>query len=332
MKTNRIAKQLLKEVQLTPTDLARLALETIESLGDMAQNLPRLELISILRRTLQEGVAALKAATQTVPLQEAAWASVEARRDLRPASRRDLRHFARRILRVPGAAGLPLRAITAAQCKHILNAAFGSSPSAYTKGRAILHSIFAYGMRQEWCDANPVARIAVPKVREQVIRPLEPRQVETLKATAELPEFSDMRLSLRLMLYGGLRPAEVSRLNESDFNWDDGQVIVRPTTSKTGGGRAVPLRGMQGVRKKDRIIPRDWQRRWRALRDAAGFRGAWVPDICRHTFATYHAAHFRNLPELQLEMGHRDTSLLRSRYMVPALRKDAAAFWQSAGD
>lgn len=46
MKTNQIAKQLLKEVQLTPTDLARLALETIESLGDMAQNLPRLELIS----------------------------------------------------------------------------------------------------------------------------------------------------------------------------------------------------------------------------------------------------------------------------------------------
>lgn len=68
MKTNRIAKQLLKDTQLPPVGLARLALETIELLGDMAQNRPRLELISILRRTLQEGVAALKAATQTVPL------------------------------------------------------------------------------------------------------------------------------------------------------------------------------------------------------------------------------------------------------------------------
>ena len=57
----------------------------------------------------------------------------------------------------------------------------------------------------------------------------------------------------------------------------------------------------------------------------------WVPDVCRHTFATYHAAMFRNLPELQLEMGHRDTSLLRSRYMVPARRKDAEAFRQGAG-
>ena len=31
-----------------------------------------------------------------------------------------------------------------------------------------------------------------------------------------------------------------------------------------------------------------------------------MPDVCRYTFASYHAAFFRNLPELQLEMGHRD--------------------------
>ena len=63
-------------------------------------------------------------------------------------------------------------------------------------------------------------------------------------------------------------------------------------------------------------------------RRAAGFRH-WVPDVCRHTFATYHAAMFRNLPELQLEMDHLDTSLLRSRYMVPASRKDAELFWKT---
>ena len=139
-----------------------------------------------------------------------------------------------------------------------------------------------------------------------------------------------MQFSLCLMLYGGIRPTEVSRLQERDFDWDGKQVIIRPTVSKTGGGRTVPLRGIQGIRKKDRIIPQGWNRKWKALRRAAGFRH-WVPDICRHTFASYHAAYFRNLPELQLEMGHRDTSLLRSRYMVPARRKDAEAFWQGAG-
>ena len=65
-------------------------------------------------------------------------------------------------------------------------------------------------------------------------------------------------------------------------------------------------------------------------------RGSFLPckvafwTVCRHSFATYHAVLFRNLPELQLEMGHRNTSLLRSRYMVPAHRRDAVAFWRGA--
>lgn len=330
MKNSRLAKLLLKDISLSQSDLARLALETIESLGTLAQGLPRLELLALLRNTLREGVEAVKAAAHTVPLETAAWASVQSRQGLRPSSRRDLRHFVRRILRVEGASTKPLRSMTAAQCRHILECAFGSSPSSYAKGRAILHSIFAYGMRQEWCNATPVARLDIPKVQERRITPLAPAQVETLKKAAGRPEFRQMRFSLSLMLYGGLRPAEVSRLQQSDFNWEESEVIVRPDTSKTGGGRVVPLRGISGIRKKDRIIPRDWQRKWRALRHAAGFRKKWIPDICRHTFASYHAAYFRNLPELQLEMGHRDTSLLRSRYMAPALRKDAAAFWQGA--
>lgn len=330
MKKQYLANELLKDANLKPDDSARLTLEAIETLGDLAKGLNRLELITLLRNTLREGAAAMKAAVRTVSLETAAWASVEARRARRPATRRDLRHFVRRILRVDGAAALPLRSITTAQCKRILAAAFGTSPSSYTKGRAILHSIFAYGLRQEWCSANPVARIDVPAVKEKPIEPLSPAQVDKLRQTAMRPAFREMRLSLELMLYGGIRPAEVSRLQERDFDWEGRQVIVRPLVSKTGGGRAVPLRSLHRISKKDRLIPRDWKRKWQALRQAAGF-SHWIPDICRHTFASYHAAYFRNLPALQLEMGHRDTSLLRTRYMVPVGRKAAAAFWRSAG-
>ena len=149
MKQNHIAKSLLAGTGVSENDAARLTLEAIETLGELATGTSRPELVTLLRRVIQAGVAAVKAAEHTVSLSVAAWASVEARKDLRPTTRRDLRH--------------------------------------------------------------------------------------------------------------------------------------------------------------------------------------WVPDVCRHTFATHHAAMFRNLPELQLEMGHRDTSLLRSRYMVPARRKDAASFWQSAG-
>lgn len=330
MKKNCIAKGLLGEVNLSVTDASRLVLEMIESLGEYAVGKSRCELLALLRSVIREGAAAVKAAEHTVPLREAAWASVEARQHLRATSRRDLRHFVRRILRVDDVADKPLRALTTADCKRVLAAAFGDSPSSYKKGRAILHSVFAYGMRQEWVDANPVARIETPAVQESPISPLLPEEVERLRRATKRPEFSDMQLSLCLMLYGGVRPTEVSRLQNCDFNWEDGQVIIRPLASKTGGGRVVPLRGIGGMRREELLIPRNWQRKWRDLRRAAGFT-QWVPDVCRHTFATYHAARFRNLPELQLEMGHRDMGLLRSRYMMPALQKQAAAFWETAG-
>lgn len=329
MKKNNIAQKMLAGTKLSDTDAARLVLEAVETLGEAAVGKSGTEKMQLLRRVIQQGVAAVKAAEHTVSFEHAAWASVEARSDLRPSSRRDLRHFIRRILRVEGVGKLPLRSICTADCKRILATAFSGSLSSYKKGRVVLSSVFSYGIKQEWVDNNPVARIAAPTVREKPISPLTPEEVEQLKKTARRPEFKNMRFSLCLMLYGGIRPAEVSRLLESDINWAERQVIIRPCVSKTGGGRVVALRGVRGIPKRDCRIPRDWKRKWLALRRAAGFMH-WVPDVCRHTFASYHAALFRNLPELQLEMGHRDTSLLRSRYMMPALHKQAVAFWKGA--
>ena len=325
-----LAEELLKKTEMELSDLVRLALEAIEDVGEIAKGQSRGEVLQLLRRIIRAGTEAVKSAERTVSLGVAAWASVESRRDLRPSSCRDLRHFVRRILRVEGAAKLPLRGMTAAQCRRILEEAFGSSRSSYVKGRVILHSIFAYGMRREWCDANPVARIEVPVVREKPIAPLSLDEVHRLQRVCERKPYRAMRFSLHLMLFCGIRPTEVKRLNDHDVFWEDELVLVRPQASKTGGGRAVPLRGLKQFRREECTIPRNWQRRWHDLRQAAGFT-RWVPDVCRHTFASYHAAHFRNLPDLQLEMGHRDCSLLRCRYMVPALRREAARFWESAG-
>ena len=184
-------------------------------------------------------------------------------------------------------------------------------------------------MRREWCDANPVARIETPAVQDRTIEPLPQEAVERLNATVQERRVRDMRFSLSLLLYSGVRPAEVARLTDADVCWEERQVIIRPQKSKTGGGCVVPLRALPGMRRQDCRVPRNWQKRWLALRRAAGF-SCWVPDVCRHTFASYHAAHFRNLPELQMEMGHRDLNLLRSRYMRPASRKDADRFWRIA--
>lgn len=324
MNADTIAGELLEGTGLSVIDLARLALETLEELGGRR----RKNVLVRLRAVMRAGVQAVKDAERTVSFRKAAEQSIEERRDLRPTSQRDIRHYVRRFLKDERFAARPLRAVSVRECRELLQREFGHSPSSFVKARAILSSVFSFGMRQEWCDANPVSRIAVPRVQETPIAPLTQEEIARLETTAEQPHFRAMKFSLHLLLYNGIRPTEVSRLRPEDIDQDAHLIRIRSTTAKTGGGRILPLRA--ALNAHDIRIPKNWQRRWRALRRAAGF-SRWVPDVLRHTFASYHAAHFRNLPALQLEMGHRDLSLLRTRYISPVPPCTAALYWEKRG-
>ena len=53
----------------------------------------------------------------------------------------------------------------------------------------------------------------------------------------------------------------------------------------------------------------------------------WPQDALRHTFASYHLSHFRSYAELQVEIGHRDATLLRTRYVDQRGVRNALRFW-----
>ena len=323
----KTAKDIIKHLPLNMNDIARLTLEATEELGAQAQERGRTELIVLLRRVIRAGIEVVRAEEETVSFAEAAWASVAARAGRRATTLRDLRHFVRRMLRVEGVAARPLRAMSTRECRELLENAFGGSNHSFNKARAILHSIFAHGQRREWCGENPVSRIEPRRIQEKEIVPLSPQEVQRLEETAQLPEHREMRFSLHLLLYNGIRPQEVARLHERNIQPEQKRVIIPASGSKTGGGRAVPLRKKKKLQGVDLRIPRNWQKRWRALRRAAGFTH-WQPDVCRHTFASYHAAYFRDLGALQLEMGHRSADLLRSRYLnLPQVRQ-AKVYWR----
>lgn len=307
-------KKLLQGTSLKGEDAVRLVLEAIEGLGGEVQGTSRAVLMEKLRTVIQLGVEAVHRSERTVSFHEAAWASIDARACRRNSTLQDLRYFVRKFEKVEGWKEKPLRLITGSECRDLLKNLFSHTPSGFRKARAILHSIFAYGYKQEWCNGNPVDLVDVPEIIEKEIVPLNDDEIQRLYQTVQLPEYREMELSLYLMIYCGLRPTEVQRLNPEDIDWEAGCVIVRPSVSKTGGGRTVPLRELRRLKSRRLIIPRDWERRWKALRKAAGFT-SWAPDVCRHTFATWHASRYRNLPQLQLEMGHRDCNLLRSRYV-----------------
>ena len=283
------------------------------------------------RACIELGEKQLKLREKTVTFAKAVEVALEdrKRKGLRARSIVDFRYLCKRMMTLnPGLAERRMRSISSEDCRMILESAFGNSPSQYKKGRAIMSGVFSSAIKHDWCDSNPVSRVEVPDVVEKPIEPLSIEEVDRLEAAAQLPEHREMQLSLHLMLYCGIRPTEVSRIDpERDIDWQNERVVVRPTTSKTGGGRVVPLRKAGAITV--RMIPRHWLHRWRALRKAAGWSKEtahpWRQDVCRHTFATYHAAHFRNFAALQMEMGHRDSSLLRTRYVYAGNGTEASA-------
>ena len=209
------------------------------------------------------------------------------------------------------------------------------SSSQFNKARAMLHGLFEFALRREWCDKNPIKRIARRKVVEKEIQPLKLSETRRLIKTAQ-KESPSCGVAAALLVYTGIRPREVVRLTWRDIDTEEKTITIRSQCSKTGGVRQVEippvlnkLLNANKAESNSPICPPNWQRRWRRIRDASGFRGRWVCDVLRHTYASFHAKNYADLPRLQLNMGHRDLSLLRSRYinMRGISKQSAYEFW-----
>ncbi len=229
-----------------------------------------------------------------------------------------------------------LRNITSRHCYDALTA-ITNTPRQFNKGRSILHSIFACGVRHGWCRSNPVAALPKHHLRETEIVPLAWEAIGQLIATAKRPEHRACMPALGIMLWAGVRPAEVERMQWEDIVWEEGVILLGARHSKTGGARCITLHPVLhswlvklcGNKKRTGpICPRGWMRRWRLLREASGVR-PWQQDVLRHTYASYHLRYFKNLPQLQIEMGHSSLDLLRTRYlnMRGITKENARRFW-----
>lgn len=247
---------------------------------------------------------------------------LKSKQHLRPDSIRDIRCIGKRLLRTsPEFGKRNFSELSVSECEEWLNAAFHTNPQ-FNKARAMLHGLFEFALRREWCDKNPIKRIERKKVVEKEIQPLKLTETKRLIKTAqrESPVYA---IVAALLVYTGIRPREVRRLTWRDIDTEEKTITVRSQCSKTGGVRQVEIPPVlnrlliahSSELKEGKICPTDWQRRWRKIRDNSGFRERWVQDVLRHTYASFHAKRYANLPRLQLNMGHYDVSLLRSRYV-----------------
>lgn len=326
--TERAALEVLRSTGVGVLEAALVAREVLaEGRGQVKR----------VRKCMELGAEELRRRERTVCFRTAVEEAIRARekKGLRARSIVDFRYVCKRLMRLnPGLAERRVRAISPDDCARYLAGAFGTAQQ-YKKARAMLSGVFSTAIRKGWCDANPVSRVEVPVVREKPVHVLEPAEIETLLETAAVAEDGECLPAVGLMLYAGIRPQEVERLDWAQVDLEQGSICILPQHSKTGGARRVSIhrpleRLLRGCgRRQGRICPRNWRSKWRELRRRAGWAGPhhWPQDTLRHTFASYHLSHYRDYTALQWEMGHRSSALLRTRYVDMRPAAESSRFW-----
>jgi integrase len=184
---------------------------------------------------------------------------------------------------------------------------------------------------QGWVAENVVADVPKAKVRGSAIGILSVDELARLLENAA-PE------TLPYWAFGafcGVRSAELDRLEWKDVHWESKLLEIAASKSKTASRRFVELRPnvlawLAPYRKhKGRVCPKMLRKRLEADRATAKITD-WKPNCLRHSFASYHLAHFKNANALALEMGHTDSDLIFSNYRQLVLPIEAAKFWKLA--
>ena len=329
---------LKRKWKLSPEDVERL-LENIRELAH--QRLPGVKLNATeLTRIFGLGIEVAGEEIQSERMDVAIETYLRTKLDLRPSSLTECRGVLHRLLRE--VEGLGERTVRSMQPKDCLDAILQvyQTPHTIDKARRLMNCFFNFAIQQNWCRDNPMRRMRVCRRVERTVEALALSQVHELLRAAARPEFQCCAAAVGIMLWAGIRPAEVGRLHWCDVDFDEQVITVVPVVSKTGGARVVTIQPVLlrwlnrwrsacgGDNPQARVVPGSWVHRWKHLRRMAGLE-PWRPDTLRHTFASYHLRYFRDLHQLQLEMGHSSAKLLFSRYLNQAgiTRESAAAFW-----
>lgn len=333
-KHTKLATTLLSERGVTLLDAARLIRNALDSFSEESGLTP----VQFCAKVISTGLRHIR--NDEMSIKNGFMLYLETKKNLRPESLRDIRYLGSRLIKSnPEFGETYFSELKPALCEQYLYSAF-KTPSQFNKARTMLYGLFEFALKREWCDKNPIKLIEKQKVIEKEIIPLSNTQAESLLKSAENTKKRDCLPAVGLLLFAGIRPREVRRLKWKDIDLEEGFITVRSQCSKTGGVRHVEImpalkRILAKYKREDKsaICPPDWNRKWKNIREESGFKGTWVQDVLRHTYASYFAKRYRDLPRLQLNMGHRDLSLLRSRYvnMVGIKKSDAKAFFESLG-
>jgi integrase len=198
--------------------------------------------------------------------------------------------------------------------------------------RRLLVLAFNFAVKGGYAASNPADATDKAKERDRDIGIL------TITQSARLLESAtpDVLPFVALGLFAGLRRAEIHRLDWCEIDFESGLIEVTAQNSKTAQRRFVTMQPclrewLLPVRKhKGNVTPGEtfeFRQAFDQARTAAGIE-EWPDNALRHSFASYHLAHFKNAATTALELGHHDSRITFAHYRELVRPKEAEPFWQ----
>jgi integrase len=140
--------------------------------------------------------------------------------------------------------------------------------------------------------------------------------------------------AISIMLFAGVRPTEVTRLDWEDIDVEEGTILVSNKKAKTDRSRFFVMpdvlkEWIETIPSEDRlgsVCPANWKRIIQAIRNKSGIADSGR-DQLRKTFATMHLAHFNDVNLTRSIMGHENGDVLFTNYRGVVKPKIAAEFW-----
>jgi integrase len=206
----------------------------------------------------------------------------------------------------------------------------GANLSPLSRGNyaRLVNVAFTYAVKRGFALSNPIKEIDKPVAVAGDIGILSVAQTTNLLVAAS-PELLPC---VAIGAFAGLRRAEIERLDWSDVHFDSNLIEVTAEKAKTARRRLVtmqpnlrewllPLRKHSG-----NVTPDDFRKQMAEARAAAGIT-EWPNNALRHSFASYHLAHFNDAAALALEMGHTNSAMIFNHYRELVKPQDAARYW-----
>jgi integrase len=233
---------------------------------------------------------------------------------------------------------------------------FAWKPSTRNTVRLCLSTLFGYAEQRGWCQENPIAKVRKIRASGSLIGILTPEQLAKLLESAR-----EQTLPYWLLGgFAGLRRAEIERLEWKDIHFDlvkykqfaaalatgneeaiskaekewrgSALVEVPALKSKTASRRFVQIEPNLAawlesyIGRTGMVCPRNLRKLLEVDRRAAGLK-TWPSNALRHSFASYHLAHFRDAAKLALELGHTSQDLIFRHYRELVKPNEAAKYW-----